>query len=111
MGREYKVLGQANPAANTDAMLYTVPGGTSAVVSTITVCNQAAAIVKVRVAVRPGGAALAPLHYQAFDTDVQPNDTLPLTFGVTLAATDVITVRAASSTVSFSAFGAQITGS
>jgi len=39
----YKVLGQSNPAATTATTLYTVPAGTQAVVSTIAVCNQAAA--------------------------------------------------------------------
>ena len=42
MATTYKVLGQSNPAATTATTLYTVGAGKSAVVSTITVCNQAA---------------------------------------------------------------------
>ena len=38
----YKVLGQSNPSATTATTLYTVPAATQTIVSTITVCNQAA---------------------------------------------------------------------
>lgn len=104
----YKVLGQANPAATTDTTLYTAPGSTQAVVSTINVCNMAAADATFRVAVRPAGATLAALHYQAYDVKVPANDSIPLTLGITLGATDVITVRASSANVAFSAFGSEI---
>ncbi len=42
MATNYKVLGQSNPSATTATSLYTVPAATQAIVSTITVCNQAA---------------------------------------------------------------------
>ena len=42
MATNYKVLGQSIPSATTATTLYTVPAATQAVVSTITVCNQAA---------------------------------------------------------------------
>ena len=108
MPNTYKVLGQVIPGAATDANLYTVPASTSAVVSTLNVCNQGAATT-FRVAVRPAGAALASLHYQAYDTPIAANDSIPLTLGMTLAATDVVTVRSASGSVSFSAVGSQVT--
>ena len=40
MATTYKVLGQSNPAATTATTLYTVPAATSAIASTITICNQ-----------------------------------------------------------------------
>lgn len=49
----YKVLGQSNPAATTATTLYTVPSATSAVVSTISVCNQAATSGTYRIVIRP----------------------------------------------------------
>lgn len=108
MAITYKVLGQVNPAATTASTLYTVPASTSTVISTIAICNQAATSTSFRVAVRPAGATLAALHYINYDTALPANDTITATLGITLAATDVITVYAGSSTVSFSAFGSEI---
>lgn len=105
----YKVLGQSNPAATTATTLYTVPASTSAVCSTITVCNQAATSGSFRLAVRPAGAALAAQHYIAYDTSLPANDVLTMTIGLTLATTDVVTVYASSTSISFNLFGSEIT--
>jgi glucose-6-phosphate dehydrogenase assembly protein OpcA len=108
MATTYKVLGQSNPSATTATTLYTVPSSTSTVVSTVTVCNQAAATATYRIAVRPAGATLAAQHYLAYDIAIAANDTTALTLGITLATTDVVTVYASSATLSFSAFGSEI---
>jgi len=39
MANTYKVLGQSNPSETTATTLYTVPSATSAVCSTIAICN------------------------------------------------------------------------
>ena len=109
MATTYKVLAQSNPSATTATTLYTVPSATSAVVSTITICNQAASAGTYRIAVRPAGASLAAQHYVAYDIAIAANDTTALTLGVTLAATDVVTVYASSASMSFAAFGSEIT--
>ena len=108
MPTAYKVLGQSNPSATTATSLYTVPSSTSTVVSTITVCNQASTAGTFRIAIRPAGASLAATHYLAYDTPIAANDTTALTLGVTLATTDVITVYASSASMSFAAFGSEI---
>lgn len=108
MANTYKVLGQSNPAASTDTTLYTVPASTSTVVSTINVCNQDSSPTVFRIAVRPAGASLAAQHYQCYDVVLPANDTISLTLGMTLATTDVITVRAGTALVSFTAFGSEI---
>jgi glucose-6-phosphate dehydrogenase assembly protein OpcA len=108
MATTYKVLGQVNPSATTATTLYTVGSGKSAVVSTITVANQASTPATFRIAIRPAGATLAALHYISYDSTVAANDTTALTLGITLATTDVITVYASSATVSFNAFGSEI---
>jgi hypothetical protein len=100
-----KVLGQVNPSATTATTLYTVPSAKSAVVSTLTICNQAATAATFRVAVRPAGATLATLHYVAYDVTVGASDTTALTLGITLATTDIITVYASTATISFHAYG------
>jgi hypothetical protein len=109
MATTYKVLGTSNPAATTATTLYTVPAGTSAIVSTINICNQSASAGSFRLAIRPSGASLAANHYLAFDTLIPSNDSIALTLGITLATTDVVTVYASSSTMSFLAFGTEIT--
>lgn len=108
MATTYKVLGQVNPSATTATTLYTVPSSKSAVVSTVTVSNQAASAATFRIAVRPAGETLDPKHYIAYDSTVAANDTTAFTIGITLATTDVITVYASTSTVSFNAFGSEI---
>jgi glucose-6-phosphate dehydrogenase assembly protein OpcA len=100
-----KVLGQVIPSATTATTLYTVPSAKSAVISTLTICNQAATSATFRVAVRPAGATLATLHYVAYDVTVGASDTTALTLGITLATTDVVTVYASTATVSFHAYG------
>ena len=108
MPTNYKVLGQSNPSATTATTLYTVPSSTQTVVSTIVVCNQAASAATFRIAVRPDGASLAAQHYVAYDVTVGASDSTALTLGITLGDTDVITVYASTSTLSFSAFGSEI---
>lgn len=108
MPTTYKVLGQSNPSATTATTLYTVPAATSAIVSTITICNQAATAATYRIAVRIAGASLAAAQYIAYDVSLPANASDTLTLGVTLGATDVITVYASTATMSFSAFGSEI---
>jgi glucose-6-phosphate dehydrogenase assembly protein OpcA len=104
----YKVLGQSNPAATTLTTLYTVPSATNAVISSITVANLAATSATFRIAVRPAGASIANSQYIAYDITLGASDTTVLTMGVTMNATDVLSVYASSTTVTFSAFGSEI---
>ena len=107
MASTYKVLGQVAPIITTATTLYTVPAATSTVASTLTICNFGAPTTY-RVAVRPAGAALAALHYIAYDSTINGNDTVLLTLGLSLAATDVVTVYAGAATLSFGLFGVEM---
>jgi hypothetical protein len=109
MPAAYKVLGQSNPSATTATTLYTVPSSTSAVVSTLSVCNIGTSATTFRVAVRPAGATLANQHYLAYDASVAGNDTVLLTLGISLATTDVVTVYAGTANLAFSLYGSEIT--
>ena len=108
MPTNYKVLGQSNPSATTDTTLYTVPASTQAVVSTIVIANRDSASATFRIACRVNGAALANSQYIAYDVSVGANDSTALTLGVTLGAADVITVRASTANLTFTAFGSEI---
>lgn len=108
MALTYKVLGQSSPAGNTATTLYTVPSSTSTVLSTISICNQAASNGSFRIAIRPAGDTLATRHYISYDTVIPNNDTIFFTIGLTLATTDVITVYANNASMSFHVYGSEI---
>jgi hypothetical protein len=107
MATTYKVLGQVQPSANTLTTLYTVPAASSAVVSTIVVSNLGPTSTTYRIAIRPGGEAIANKHYIAYDISVPTLDSLSLTLGITLATTDVVSVMSYSGLVSFNIFGSE----
>lgn len=104
----YKVLGQQNPTANTLTTLYTVPASNSAVISTVTIANLSANSATFRLAVRPAGAAIDNKHYLNYDVSLAGNDTITATLGITMGATDVLSVNASSSLIAFGAFGSEI---
>jgi len=108
MASTYKVLGQSAPTAAADSTLYTVPGATQAVVSTINVVNTGGAADTVRIAIRPGGATLENKHYIVYNLSLSPTATFTYTSGATLAATDVVTIYSTNGTSSFNAFGSEI---
>ena len=105
MATFYKVLGQVNPVATTLTTLYTAPSG--AVVSTLAICNQGATTTY-RVLVSVAGAALNAKQYIVYETGVNANDSVFLTLGITLAATDIVKVYAGTANVSFSLFGSEV---
>jgi hypothetical protein len=109
MATVLKVLGQSNPSAATLTTLYTVPAATSAVASSIVVCNRSATATSFRVAVRPLGAGIANEHYIYYDVAIPGNDTFIATIGITLATTDVVSVYATLATLSFSLYGQENT--
>ena len=108
MTMTYKVLAQSSPSATTATDLYTVPGGTSTVISTLTICNRSATAGSYRIAIRPAGVTLDNTHYVVYDNAIAGNDSVFLTIGVTVATTDVLTVYASSADMTFSAFGSEI---
>lgn len=108
MAITYKVLGQSAPSANVLTTVYTVPAGNSAVISTIMVCNQSSGNLTYRLAVQPGNAAITSAHYIAYDATITARDSVGLTLGVTLAATDVISANVSGASISINVFGSEI---
>jgi hypothetical protein len=109
MATAYKVLGQVAPSATTATTLYTVPSATQTVISTLIVANRAATAATYRIAIRPDAATLANSHYIAYDVTVGAGDSTTLTLGLTLDASDVITIYASTADLTFSLFGSEIT--
>lgn len=109
MAQTLKVLGQVNPAATTLTTLYTVPAATTTAVSSIIVCNEASSDATFRISVQIAGAADNAKQYVYYDTVVEANDTFIATVGLTLGATDVVKCYASTTTLAFSAMGAENT--
>ena len=109
MATSYKILGQSNPSATTETVLYTVPSATSTVISSISICNQTASAATYRIAVRPSAdASTTAKHWIVYGATVAASDSTILTVGVTLAAGDTVRVYASTANLSFSAFGSEI---
>jgi hypothetical protein len=81
------------------------------VISTVILANRSSSADTFRLAVRPDGEAIADKHYVAYDVPVAANDSTTLTLGITLEATDVLSVAAGgtASLMSVNAFGAEVT--
>ena len=111
MATSYKVLNQANPAATTETQLYVVPSATSAVVSSLVICNQTASAATYRIAVVTSGGSVSPAAAKSwivYGATVAASDASILTVGLTLATGDQIRVYASTANLSFSAFGSEI---
>lgn len=112
MATTYKILGQVAPAANVagGSQLYAAPAtaGSAAVISTIVICNRGTAAATYRIAIREDNAALDNKQYLAYDTSIPANTTTTFTLGVTLSASDTITVVASTANLTFQAFGSEV---
>lgn len=109
MAATLKVLGQLNPGATTLTTLYTVPAATQTVCSSLVVCNQANAGRTFRISVRVAGAADNAKQYLFYDTAVAANASNTYVLGISLAATDVVSVYASNTDLSFNLFGQENT--
>jgi hypothetical protein len=110
MADALKILGQSKPSGNTLTALYTVPAATSAVVSTLAVCNQSnTSSAKYRVSAAAAGSADAVSQYLVYDATLAPSESVFLTIGLSLATTDVLRVQSDSGSVSFGAYGVEVT--
>lgn len=107
MANAYKILGQGAPATSLDVI--TVGAAKSQVVSTLVVANTTTSAVTCRVHARVAGAAVATSNALAYDITILGNTTQTFTLGITLAATDVLTVVSGTSgALTVTAFGSEI---
>jgi len=109
MATNYKSPVQIQPLADTLTTLYTVPADTETIFSAINVCNTASADATFSIAFRPNGEAINPKHYIIFDATIAGKDTYMINQGMSMDATDVLSVIASSASVSFTGFYAEVT--
>ena len=108
MANTYKILGQAAPLATTESVLYTVPLATSAVCSSISICNRGGVATNFRISFSKAAAATSTKDYIYYNVSLNGNDTFIATIGVTLGAGDAIRVYAGNANLSFQAWGTEL---
>jgi hypothetical protein len=112
MAQTYKRLGAINPSANTQTNVYVVPAATEAVISTITVCNQSAANASYSLAMMDASefnAAAPAATFLVRGATVPAADSIILTIGLTANAGSILAANTNDGSISFSAFGSEIT--
>jgi hypothetical protein len=105
----YKILGQSAPASTANADLITVGASKSQIISTLVIANVTATPATTRVFARIAGAAAAIGNALLYDVSIPANSTANFTLGITLATTDVLTIRSGTaSALTFTAFGTEL---
>lgn len=101
---------QGTASTGTYATLYNTGASTTAVISSIIVTNTAstAALYRIGIMGSAGTPAIANGEWLAYDTTIQANDSIALTFGITLGNTKYIRVSSSANTVCFNAFVSEI---
>lgn len=109
MATTYKILGQSAPASTANADLITVGAAKSQIISTLVICNTTTSDATARVFARIAGAAAAASNAVIYDVVIPAKGRYSFTDGMSLAATDVITVQTGTSNaLTFTAFGTEI---
>jgi hypothetical protein len=103
-----KVLGQQYPSATTLTTLYTTPALTSAVVSSLVMCNKGTVADAVRAAVRVGGASIEDKQYLFYDQPLGAKESLTVTIGISIDAADVVSVYSTQGTTAFNLYGVEM---
>lgn len=110
MASNYKVLGQVESTGTITSYdtLYTCPSATSAIISSISICNRGVSEATFRLSIS-NTTTPDNSEFIAYDTTVGGNDTSFITVGlITDATINNIMCSSNSASVSFGAFGSEI---
>jgi hypothetical protein len=112
MANVYKILGQVNPTANTQSNVYVVPAATEAVVNSITIANLGSSNVSYSLIVMPSAEFANPAsngkYFLVRGSTMPGADTATLTLSLSLPAGAIVAANTNSGSLSFSAFGVEI---
>lgn len=109
MAQTPKVLWQNAPAGTTLTKVYTVPGLTNTLVSSIAICNRSPTPTNFRLSLRVAGAADDNKQYLYYDQAIDSNETFIATIGVTLGAADEVWFLQTAATLACQGFGVEQT--
>ena len=112
MANVYKILGQVNPTANTQSNVYVVPAATEDVVNSITIANLGSSNVSYSLIVMPSAEFANPAsngkYFLVRGSTMPGADTATLTLSLSLPAGAIVAANTNSGSLSFSAFGVEI---
>lgn len=104
MANTYKsAQAQGTAGTGTYTTLYSTGSTTSAIVSTLFVCNTGSSPATYRVGVSGSAGTPAASEWLYYDATVEANDTLIYTFSLSIAPSKFIRVSSSANTVSFTA--------
>lgn len=110
MPTTYKILGQQCPTTTNETTLYTVPAATSTVVSSLVVSNITGTAANATINIRQAGGAASNANTLLKTVSINANSINAFTLGITLAATDVVSVTSGTANaLTFQIFGSEIT--
>ena len=108
MATIYKIIGQSAPTTTSNVDLYTVPADTYAVISTIAVTNTSTLPAVAKIFLREAGATASTSNAFVYNSSFPGNSVTTMTLGVTLSATDIITVQSGTEdALTFHVFGSE----
>ena len=113
MPNTYKILGQVNPSANTQSNIEVVPAATEVVINSIQILNQSASNASYSLMVFPSSEFSTPAsngkHFLIRGGIIPASDAATLTLSLSLPAGAIVAANTNSASLSFSAFGVEIT--
>lgn len=109
MATTYKVAQvQGTSGVGTYTTLYSTGASTTAVISTIAICNTASVSATYRIGIMGSAGTPAAENWMVFNAAVAGNDTIFLTVGVALDNDKFIRVSSSANTVTFSGYVSEI---
>jgi hypothetical protein len=99
---------QGTSSTGTYATLYEAPAGTTAVISTIAICNTASASLTYRIGFANSAGTPAAADWLVYDATVKGNDTVFLTIGTSIPAGTFIRISSSANTSAFQAFISEV---
>lgn len=99
---------QGTASTGTYATLYNTGAATTAVISTIAVCNTATGSATYRIGIMGSAGTPAAANWLVYDATVPGNDTVFITAGIALGNNQFIRVSSSANTVTFSAYVSEI---
>lgn len=99
---------QGTASTGTYSTLYQTPAATQAVISSLVITNQASSDVTVRIGLDTTAGTPGASEWLVYDAVVAGNDTVALTLGITMPASNFIRVSSSANTCNFTAFLSEI---
>ena len=109
MAQAYEILGQLAPSANTLTNVFVTGASSSAIVGTITLHNFSDANASYSLVVRPINEVLATKHFIIRGGILPAREMISITGAVTMNANAILAANTNGGSVSFNAYGVEIT--